>query len=107
MFGYSGIDLDPYAARGNRAQNVTVLNRATGAWEPLDQRRERAQAGGERHPILSETGEKLDATEVIADHLKTRPARPELNRVRLLAPLPEPVYGNREIQPLQGVPTIR
>ena len=33
-------------------------------------------------------------------------ANPELGRVNLLFPLPAPVYGNPEIQPLLGVPTV-
>ena len=47
----------------------------------------------------------LDATAVVAQHLTKSRANPELGRVRLLAPLPAPIYGNPEVQPLRGVPT--
>jgi hypothetical protein len=49
----------------------------------------------------------VDATHVVAYYLQTLPHKtvnPELNRVRLLKPLPKPIWKNREIQPLRGVP---
>lgn len=48
-------------------------------------------------------GKPLDATEVVAQYLSKNPADPELGRVKLLHKLPEPAFGNREIQPLNGV----
>jgi sulfur-oxidizing protein SoxB len=56
--------------------------------------------------VQGPAGETLDGTVVVSNYLATRVANPELGRVNLLAPLPPPVYGNPEIQPLLGVPPI-
>ena len=121
---YSGIryDLDAYAPAGKRAQNITVFDRSTQTWMPLDLTREYTVAGywytsdpanvgtglkisDIAQPVLAPDGKPLDATEVVAQHLRAYRANPELGRVNLLSPLPAPVYGNREVQPLKGVPT--
>jgi len=47
----------------------------------------------------------VDATEVVAYYLQTLPGHvvtPSLGRVKLLRPLPKPIWKNREIQPLKG-----
>jgi len=52
-------------------------------------------------------GRIVDATHIVAYYLQTLPNKtvnPELNRVKLLKPLPKPIWKNREIQPLRGVP---
>ena len=36
------------------------------------------------------------------DSLPGKKADPQLNRFKLIKPLPEPVHGNKEIQPLRG-----
>ncbi len=49
----------------------------------------------------------VDATEVVAYYLQSLPSKtvdPQTNRVRLLKPLPQPISGNKEIQPLRGAP---
>ena len=121
---YSGIryDLDAYAPAGKRAQNLTVFDRATQTWVPLDPAREYTVAGywytsdpanvgtglkisDTAQPVLGPDGKPLDATEVVAQHLRDHRANPDLGRAKLLAPLPAPVNGNREVQPLKGVPT--
>lgn len=120
--GYSGVrfDLDPAAKQGNRASNIMVQRSSTGAWEPLNPQGRYTYAGYwfEQAPALvngivsnnvtavkGPNGEKLDSTEVVANYLrKTGTVNPEINRVRLLSPLPPPIYGNPEVQPLEGVP---
>jgi hypothetical protein len=50
-------------------------------------------------------GRQLDGVEVVVRYLQSLPdktARPELNRIRLVKPLPAASYGNPEIQPLRG-----
>ena len=49
----------------------------------------------------------VDATEVVAYYLQMLPSKtvnPELNRVRLIKPLPAPIGRNKELQPLKGYP---
>lgn len=122
---FSGLrfDLDAYASRGNRAQNIQVQNRETGDWEPLDLSATYSIAGywsennpnevagmktsNTSPPLTAESGEPLDATEVVVNYLKSNAANPETGRIQLLEPLPAPVYGNPEIQSLKGVPTTR
>lgn len=120
--GYSGLrfDLDVYAARGSRIQNLKIFNRQTNVFEPVNPTatyqfagywyaQNPNDVGGVRvttapTPVKGPNGETLDATDVVVNYLKTTVANPELNRVNLLYPLPAPVYGNSEMQPLKGVP---
>lgn len=122
--GYGGIrmDIDPYRSAGKRASNIRVKRAATGVWEPLSlsasytfagywYAQDPQVVGGVRttQPVTvvkGASGETLDGTQVVVNYLKTNIANPELNRVKLLVPLPPPVYGNPEIQPLLGVPTL-
>lgn len=112
-------DLDIYASAGAKVQNAQVFNKATGQWEPLDVAKSYSYAGYwyDQAPkkvgaLVSSTpvtavkgaaGETLDGTEVVVNYLKTHTANPGESRVRLLNPLPGPVHGNPEIQPLNGV----
>ena len=122
--GYGGIrmDIDPYRPAGQRASNITVQRAATGVWEPLDLSASYTFAGywyaqlpqvvggiPSTQPVTvvkGGNGQTLDGTQVVVNYLKTNIANPELGRVNLLFELPPPVYGNPEIQPLLGVPTI-
>lgn len=123
---YSGLryDLDPYAPAGSKTKNITVFERKTGSWQPLDLDRKYTVAGywytsrpddigtglkisDTAQPVTGADGKPLDAIEVVARYLSKHPADPELGRVRLLSPLPKPIYGNQEIQPLLGVPERR
>ncbi|MGA1824666.1 MAG: bifunctional metallophosphatase/5'-nucleotidase [bacterium] len=119
LYGWSGLtfDLDPYAPLGLRAQNIQVLRWNSPVWEPLDPLAIYTMASYNfaREPFLvnkipannvqvitDPAGIPLDATEVIAEYLKTHVANPGIGRIRLLAPLPPYSYGNPEIQPLWG-----
>lgn len=124
VLAYSGIkyDLDPYTSKGKRAQNIMVWNGKGKKWEPLNPTASYSVGGywyanqpkdvgglkvaeSAAAPLTDPDGSKLDGTEVVVNYLKNNSANPQLNRINLLAPLPEPVYGNREVQPLKGVPT--
>lgn len=124
--GYGGVtfDLNPYASNGNRTSNIMVNRYSTGTWEPLNTSASYGFAGywysqnpynvggltttALPTPVTGSGGETLDATQVVVNYLNTLPgqwANPELHRINLLYPLPEPSYGNPEIQPLLGVAT--
>ena len=64
-------------------------------------------AGASLTPIKDPTsGEYLDIAEVVARYLQAKgSANPSTGRVSLICPLPAPLYGFNEIQPIQGVPT--
>ncbi len=120
---YGGVrmDIDPYKPKGSRISNIKV-NRANTGWEPLNLSATYTFAGywyaqdpkvvgglPSANPITvvkGPGGETLDGTQVVTNYLTNHLANPELNRVNLLFPLPPPVYGNPEIQPLLGVPTL-
>ena len=119
LYGWSGLryDLDPYAPAGQRAQNIMVNRWGTNLWEPLTLGAiyTHASYNFAREPylinkipaeniqvLLDATGNPLDATEVVAEYLKTHIANPELNRIRILQPLPPTRYRNPEVQPLWG-----
>ena len=121
LFGFSGLtmDLDPYRASGFRVSNIRVSGK------PLDPEAVYSYAGywyaddpddinGCECPkvpgtfirlVRGENGEILDATDVVARYLQSLPeqtADPQLHRIRLLRPLPQPLYGFPEMQPLRG-----
>jgi 2',3'-cyclic-nucleotide 2'-phosphodiesterase (5'-nucleotidase family) len=123
LFNFSGVrmDFDPYAARGARASNIKLRRNGSDAWEPLDVKATYSYASYyyDRDPKLinvvpatdisalkDEQGNLLDGVEVVVRYLQSLPDRttnPELNRIRLLKPLPKPQFGNPEVQPLRGV----
>ena len=121
LFAYSGLtmDLDPYRASGFRVSNIRVDGK------PLDPEAVYSYAGywyaddpddinGCECPKVpgtfirlsrGENGEILDATDIVARYLESLPnhtADPQLHRMRLLKPLPKPLYGSPEVQPLRG-----
>ncbi len=118
LLAFSGItyDLDPYNQWGFRASNIRVNN------EALDPERYYSVAGYwyidlpgkinrssalDIKVLKDRFGGIVDATAVVAYYLQTLPGHtvdPVLNRINLLQPLPPPIAGNREIQPLAGAP---
>ena len=122
LFNFSGVgmDFDAYQERGKRSSNIKVFNRAKNAWVPLDLEASYTYASYfyRRDPFLINVvpaadievlrdgeGRPLDGVEVVVRYLQSLPdrtARPELNRIRVMQPLPKPQFGNPEIQPLRG-----
>lgn len=124
-------DLDPGAEKGSRTSGVTVRRadgqRADGlpvdadgpSPEPLDPASTYTVAGyfydatadkvgplevedGEVRVLRDDDDGVLDVTEVVARHLADHPATATPDEIRLVGPLPAPVHGNPEIQPLLG-----
>ncbi len=120
---YAGMrfKFDPAGLPGFRAKFVEVFDRASGQWKPLNLLKDYTYAGyffdirpdvvgglpvpnGETATLVTgPNGERLDATQVVANYLATHSSDPGPSRVTLLAPLPKPLFGNPEIQPLRGV----
>ncbi len=121
MFAYSGlrVALDPSAPRGERARVIDVCA-ADGGWEPLDDER-RYRYATLYHPeaadalngleateielVRDAASQPLDVVEVEAGYLAALPgsvATVDSGRIRLRRPLPPPVFGNAELQPLCG-----
>jgi len=121
MFAYSGLRavLDPAAARGERVQAIEV-HTASGGWAPLDDAASYRYAAL-YHPeapgvlngldasdielVRDGAGHALDVVEVVAAYLAGLPGRRaeiKTGRIRLIRGLPPPVFGNPELQPLQG-----
>ncbi len=121
LFGYSGLtlDLDPYRAYGFRVSNIRVNGK------PLDPEAVYSYAGywyaddpedinGCECPkmpgtfiqvLRGESGEILDGTDIVVRYIESLPnktADPQLHRIHLMKPLPKPVFGFPEIQPLHG-----
>lgn len=117
LFAWSGLryDLTPNAKVGQRASNITILDKERGEYVPLELDKVYSVAGYNyaEEPnrinkvvsknvtqVTNDKGEVIDAVEAIEDYLKVQNANPELNRINIIAPLSKPNYGNREIQPL-------
>lgn len=117
LFAWSGLhyDLTPNAKKGERATDITILDKKTGAYLPLNLEKVYTVAGynysEEPNHInkvackvvkraKNDKGEAIDAIGAIEDYLKVQHANPKLNRITITAPLSKPNYGNREIQPL-------
>lgn len=116
LIAFSGItyNLDPSNEYLYRASNIRING------ELLDPARMYSVAGYwyldnadriNRMPALNirvlknAYGGDVDATEIVAYYLQTLPSKtvnPELGRIKLLKPLPQPIGSNREIQPLKG-----
>lgn len=117
LFGWSGLhyDLNPNEQKGKRSSHITVLDKKTRTYLPLEMDKVYTVASYnyDEEPeyineikaekltrVLNAKNEALDATEVAEAYLKNHKAKPELNRIRLLKPLRAPTYTNKEIQPL-------
>lgn len=111
-------DLDVYRGPGERSGNVEVQRHGQVDWDELDpsapytvsgywypQTPDRVggmEAFGEVHVLGGPEGTARDVTEHVVDHLAGQVVESESPRVRLLRPLPEPVVGGPEVQPLRG-----
>ena len=125
MFGYSGasFDLDVYQPYGLRGSNIKINGVAidpadtsvkpysvAGYWFADDPKTINncgscGGTGASVTPLVDESGNPLDVTEVVVRYLKTLPnmtANPQGHRINLLKALPVPAFSNPEIQPLRG-----
>lgn len=119
--GFSGlsVDFNPYGGWRNYASGIKV-----GA-DALDEKKRYTVAGyfyredpeqinrtraKDVQVLKDEQGNPMDAVDVVAKYLESLPGRTvrkdsfQFNRMKLLRKLPPPVHGNREVQPLMGVP---
>ena len=117
LFGFSGLhfNLNSYDLKGARISNITVLNKKTNTYLPLEMEKiytvasynydeesnliNKIKAGNVKR-VQNDKGETMDATEIVEAYLKEHNANPELNRITLDNMLPTSKYGNKEIQPL-------
>lgn len=120
--GFSGVTLDfnPYGGKMNYSSNYKVNG------VPLDEKKRYSVAGyfykedpqeinrtrvHDLEILKGENGNSMDAVEVVSKYLESLPKRTvtkdnlKLNRFNIVRKLPPAAYGNREIQPLNGVPT--
>lgn len=118
--GYSGLtaDFDPLASQGNRVSNIRING------QPLQPTATYTVAGFyydlipgliDRMPAKNVTvlkdgdGSVLDATDVVKMYVEALPGQMvnggmlQLNRIRLVNPLPKAEHGLREIQPVGSV----
>lgn len=121
MAGMSGatLDLNPFGGKLNYTSNFRI------GGAPLDEKKRYSVAGyyyqEDPHEInrirahdvevlKDKEGNPMDAVEVVVAYLDLLPnhtvtaAKLPLNRFRLVRKLPGASYGNREMQPLNGVP---
>ena len=124
LFNFSGVtmDLNPYLSKGSRSSNIKVFNKTTNTWDKFDPNANYTYASYyyQRDPefvnvlpasnievLKDEQGNPLDGVEVVVRYLQSLPdktANPVLNRIKLLQPLPQSRFGNREVQPVFGCP---
>ena len=117
IIAFSGItyDLDPYKEFGFRASDIRVNGekldtakyyQVAGYWYLDDAGKINRSQALNIKVLRGPNGGIVDATAVVAVYLRSLPshtADPDLNRITLTRPLPEPIGPNREIQPLAGV----
>jgi S-sulfosulfanyl-L-cysteine sulfohydrolase len=123
LFNFSGLraDIDPYAKQGERVVNISVFDRATKTFKPLDPNASYTYASYyyARDPDLINTvpasavtvlkgqdGQDLDGVDVVVRYLAGLPNKttaPRAGRLKLIKPLPVAKLGSEEIQPWRGV----
>ena len=108
-------DLDPHQAYGNRISNMRVdgdpidmekLYTVGGYWYVDNPNMINRHRAWEISVLKDQDGGILDGTDIVTYYLQSLPDHsvdPQLNRVHLLTPLPPPISGSQEIQPLKGV----
>jgi len=126
LFNFSGVamDMDVYKPNGQRASNIQVggapLN-LTGNYTyasywyasdpclinviPIPGCTAPGGVPSNITILKDDDGSPMDGTEVVVKYLQLLPnqtADTQLNRIRVLAPLPAPKFGNPEVQPLRG-----
>ncbi|MDM8566431.1 5'-nucleotidase C-terminal domain-containing protein [Candidatus Halobeggiatoa sp. HSG11] len=118
LISYSGItyELDPYKEYWFRASNIRVngelldperMYKVAGYWNFDDPSKINRTTALKIKVLKDADGGIVDATHIVAYYLQTLPNKtvnPEPNRIKLLKPLPKPIWKSREIQPLKGIP---
>ena len=122
LFNFSGVtmDIDPFAAAGQRALNIRVFDRESKQWRALDPERTYSYASYhyandpelinavpvKNVRVLADSqGQPLDGVEVVVRYLESLPNRTattELDRIRLVRPLPKAISPSPEVQPWRG-----
>jgi 2',3'-cyclic-nucleotide 2'-phosphodiesterase (5'-nucleotidase family) len=122
LFNFSGVTMaiDPYGGAGARASQIRVYDAASRSYLPLDPERDYTYASyhyagdptlinvveaRDIQVVRDGEGKPLDGVEVVVRYLGSLPdrtANPELNRIRLVKPLPQAVFGSPEVQPWRG-----
>jgi S-sulfosulfanyl-L-cysteine sulfohydrolase len=122
LFNFSGLraDIDPYGKPGERAVNISVFDRATKSFKPLDPAASYTYASYyyARDPDLINTvpatdvtvlkdknGQALDGVDVLVRYIAGLPNKttaPRAGRLKLIKPLPVARFGSEEIQPWRG-----
>jgi 2',3'-cyclic-nucleotide 2'-phosphodiesterase (5'-nucleotidase family) len=118
QIAFSGLsyELDPKKSYGNRVGNIRLdgsglidmekLYTVGGYWYVDNPNMINRHKAWDINVLKDKDGGILDATDVVAYYLYMLPdhtVNPELNRVRLLSPLPNAISASKEIQPLKGV----
>jgi 2',3'-cyclic-nucleotide 2'-phosphodiesterase (5'-nucleotidase family) len=124
LFNFSGLraEINPYGKPGERALNISVFDRATKSFKPLDPAASYTYASYyyARDPDLINTvpatdltvlkdkdGQALDGVDVLVRYIAGLPNKttaPRAGRLKLIKPLPIARSGSEEIQPWRGVP---
>lgn len=116
LLNLSGVthDFDPWQPNGSRASRIAVGGRALDAetdysyasyWYAHDPELINLVPAKNIRVLKDDDGSPMDGTEVVVRYVQSHPAhmvRTELNRIRLVAPLPAARFGFAEIQPLAG-----
>ena len=115
LFNFSGLraDIDPYGKPGERAVNISVFDRATKSFKPLDPAASYTYASYyyARDPDLINTvpatdvtvlkdkdGQALDGVDVLVRYIAGLPNKttaPRAGRLKLIKPLPVARFGHR------------
>lgn len=116
LFNFSGVtlDFDAYQPKGQRAGNIRVNGKPldlaapytyASYWYAGDPNLINVVPATDIVLLKDKEGKPMDGTEVVVQYLESLPERTadtQLNRIRLLAPLPAAKFGFPEVQPLRG-----
>jgi 2',3'-cyclic-nucleotide 2'-phosphodiesterase (5'-nucleotidase family) len=116
LFNFSGVtlDFDAYQPKGQRAGNIRVNGKPldltapytyASYWYAGDPNLINVVPTTDVVLLKDKEGKPMDGTEVVVQYLESLPGRTadtQLNRIRLLAPLPAAKFGFPEVQPLRG-----
>lgn len=119
--GLSGVTLDfnPYGGKLHYSSNFKVGDKlindkqrysVAGYFYKEDPQEINRMSAKDVQPLTDEAGQPMDAVAVVEKYLASLPAQTvttaglSLHRFNLVRKLPAPAYGNKEIQPVNGVP---